>query len=142
MNAAWLTVAKNFSDENLKTHPDTAKVMALCTDDCTFTTTFRGSTRSYTCGKFISYYAYKWFCQDGVIDFKQPPEVTFDMMDDHIVWSFKSVQLRQGLLPSWLASPQWFMIENTSKLYFKQTDDGVKISQYVNVVNKWTPCQG
>lgn len=137
--AERLSVAIKFSDENLQTHPDTNKVLALCTDDATFTTSFSG-IGNYTAGKFITYYAYKWICEDGVVDFKQPPEVTFDVKDDHIVWSFKSIQLRQGILPAWLSSPQWYTIENTSKLYFKQTDQGMKISQYVNLVNNWTPC--
>lgn len=133
-----LQLAMQFSDENLRTHPNTDNIMALCSDDVTFTTTFRGNDTNYTCGKFIGYYAYKWLCEDGVIDFKQPPEVAFEIKEDHIVWWFKSVQLRQGILPSWLASPQWYTIENQSKLYFKETDTGLKISQYVNELNKWT----
>jgi hypothetical protein len=133
-----LQLAMQFSDKNLRTHPNTDKIMALCSDDVTFTTSFRGDG-DFTCGKFVAYYAYKWLCEDGVVDFKQPPKVTFDIKEDHVVWWFESVQLRQGILPSWLASPKWYTIENRSRLYFKETVSGLKISRYVNEVNKWTP---
>jgi hypothetical protein len=80
-------------NENLRAHPNTERVFAFCSDDATFTTTYRGIGSSLTVGKIIAKQIYKIFCENGVLELKNP-ETSFDVQDD---CSFKTVQLRKNI---------------------------------------------
>lgn len=134
LHSNWDRVAREFSDADLKAHPNTANVMSYFSNDATFSQT----GLCFSVGKFIASIAFKYLCENSVLAFKNYPEVTFQQKNDHIIWNFKSIQLRKGLLPEWISPPRWFRINNTVKLYFQGEGENTKISKFETIMNEWS----
>ena len=139
--SSCMQIAKKFSELDLRAHPSTDRVMSCFSDNARFTGRCFGAIFPFNVGKRVAEFGFKYLCEDKVDFIELTSEVTFEEKSDHIVWSFKSVQLRRGVLASWLKAPQWYKINGVSNLYFEHTKDGVKISRYENLVNEWTPCE-
>lgn len=134
---ACLEVAKTFSQRDLQPHPNTDAIMGLFTENAEFIgETFFGLI-TYNVGKWVAERVFKHLCEDGVLELHLESDPTFEVKEDHIVWSSTSIQLRQGILPT---APEWLRIHFVSKLYFEQANDGIKISKYECVVNDRQPC--
>lgn len=132
-NPDWNRVAEEFSNADLQVHPSTTEVMSYFSDDATFSEPGR-----YNVGKTVAWYGFKILCEWSVLNFIEPLEPTFEQKNDHILWSFKSVQLRKGLLSTWIKEPQWYRIDYAAKLYFTGQGDDTQISRMETVQNDWT----
>ncbi|GAG78270.1 unnamed protein product, partial [marine sediment metagenome] len=93
----------------------------------------------YCIGKFIARIVFKMLCEWNTLDIQNVWDVRFEEESDHILWSFKSIQLRKGLLPVWISPAQWYRIDFAAKLYFVGSGSLTQISRLEIVQNDWSP---
>ncbi len=133
VNEVWFRVAKSFSDTDLRSHPNTDDVMSYFSDDVIFSKP--GSYNNI--GKNTAWAVFKLSCEWGVLEYKNITPPTFSQEDDHIVWTFDSMQTRKGILPLWIKSPHRYNIHCKVHLYFSGEGDNCKISKYVTICSEW-----
>ena len=134
INDDWFRVAKSFSDTDLRAHPNTYDIMSYFSDDVIFVEPGRYDD----IGKNVARLFFKVFCEWGVLEYRNLSLPTFSQEDDHIVWSFDSIQLRkEGILPTWLKSPRPYNIRYTAHLYFSGKGKDCKISKYITIRSIW-----
>lgn len=131
-NVDWMRVAKDFSDADLRAHPITADVMANFSDDAEFQ-----EIDGRVASKTVAWVAFKVMCEWGVLDFLKVREPNFEEKEDHILWSFKSIQCRKSVWPTWIKPAQWYTIDCTARLYFSGVGASTKISRLVMTQKKW-----
>lgn len=141
LRSSCMEVARKFSDADLRAHPSADDVMAYFSENAVFTGKAFHGTIPFNVSKRVATIGFKYLIENSVLSLRFTSPVKFEIKSDHIVWSFETVQLRQGLLPSWVTSPTWYKIKGLSNLYFEHTGDGIKISKSENLVNEWTPCE-
>ena len=127
-------IVEEFSKADLQPHPNTTKVMDYFAENCIFVN--EGRRGRCNVRKFLAKLGYKMLCEWSVLDFRGEPEVTIEEKDDHILWSFSSIQLRKGFFPTWIVSPKWYNIDFAAKIYFNEND---KISKFEMILNDFTP---
>lgn len=137
--AACMEVAKKFSEADLREHPKTEEVMSCFAEQAEFSGWCLGGMIPFNVGKKIAEIGFKYLCEESVKSFELTSEVKFEEKSDHILWSFDSIQLRQGIFPAWIKGPQWYKIHGVAKLYFSKLEDGVRISKYESIKNEWIP---
>ncbi|MEC7839205.1 MAG: hypothetical protein VX777_04105 [Chlamydiota bacterium] len=131
-NPDWIRVAQEFSDNDLQAHPSTKKVMSFFTPNATF-----GKENSWAVNKTIATIGFKILCEWSTLEIQELWDVSFEEKDDHILWSFKSKQLRKKTLHDWLVAPQWYRIVYAAKLYFTGSGESTKICRQETVLQQW-----
>lgn len=132
-NSDWLRVAQALSDFDLRAHPDTNTFMSFFSDNATFTAPW------YNVSKTVAWLGFKVLVEWNTLAFREPPEVTIEDKGDHVRWTFNTVQLRGGRLPTWISRPQWYRIKGDYQLFFEGSGENTKICKFVTIVNEWTP---
>ncbi len=125
--SAHRQIVEQFSKDDLQPFPNTEKIMNYFAEDCIFVEEGR-----FNVGKCVASWGYMMLCEWSVLEFRGDPIVNIEEKGDHILWSFSSVQLRKGLLPTWIISPKWYYVDFCSKIYFNDND---KISRFEIIRN-------